>query len=254
LYRLKLTTPQVPRQNEFFMPALIVILFSLLISLPAAADQSSTQAFLEQVISAQGGADNLQKAKTMVQSGRIFSLRRGDVEGRVERRLSSSDHFRIVISYPGEAAEMRILAGEEAWRDNRLAPAPLADAMRLQAARIALPYLLVTRHADFRDAGREDGQGLDGGALRYLELPLGEDLTLRVGIDETSGLILNTRGRMSMQGQHMDFVTEYSNHWSFDGVVMGASEEQYAMGHPIGRTELDRVSFEDELPATLFRP
>jgi hypothetical protein len=236
------------------MPTLIIILFVLFIPLPAAADQASTQAFLEQVISAQGGTDNLQKPKTMVQSGRIFSLRRGDVEGQVQRTLGRPDHFRIVISYPGEAAEMRILAGEEAWRDDTVAPAPLADAMRLQAARIALPYLLVTRQADFRDAGREDGQGLGGGALRYLELPLGEDLTLRVGVDESSGLILNTRGRMSMQGQHMDFVTEYSDHRSFNGVVLGTSEEQHAMGHPIGRTELDRVSFDKELPATLFRP
>lgn len=236
------------------MPVLIIILLLVLAPLPAAAAEAPALTFLERVISAQGGAENLRKTKTMVQDGRIFSLRRGDLEGHVERALGGPDHFRIVISYPAEAPERRILAGDDAWRDDRVAPAPLADAMRLQAARIALPYLLVNRKADFREAGSEKGRGLDGGNLRYLELSLGETLTLRVGIDETSGLILNTRGRMSMQGQHMDFITEYSNHRSFNGVILGSSEEQFAMGHPIGHTELDEVTFPAELPEALFRP
>ena len=236
------------------MPKLLIFLFVILIPAQTSAQDGSVESLLARVIAAHGGAENLQKTRFAVQSGKIFSHRRGETVGRVTRTLGGPENFLIEISYPEEPTEIRLLAGAKALRDGAEASGPLADAMRLQAARIALPYLLVSRRSNFRSAGMEEGKGLAGGRVHYLELDLADSLTLRVGVDEATGLIASTRGRMSMQGQHMDFTTAYSDHREFDGVVLATRENQFAMGRPIGRTEIEQVLFPDKVPAVFFAP
>ena len=109
------------------MPKLLIFLFVILIPAQTSAQDGSVESLLARVIAAHGGAENLQKTRFAVQSGKIFSHRRGETVGRVTRTLGGPENFLIEISYPEEPTEIRLLAGAKALRDGAEASGPLAE-------------------------------------------------------------------------------------------------------------------------------
>ena len=59
---------------------------------------------------------------------------------------------------------------------------------------------------------------------------------------------------MSMAGQAMTFEAHYSDFRSWQGILVAAREDQFAMGRPIGYTVIDKVDFPTALPEQSFQP
>ena len=82
----------------------------------------------------------------------------------------------------------------------------------------------------------------------------GAGLTLSVDIDETSAMIVASRGVLAMHDMEMVFAAAYREHREWDGVVVAAREEQFAMGQHIGQTIIENVFFPESVPNTVFQP
>lgn len=223
-----------------------ILLAGLLLGLLAGtAGAESTDALLERMRETYGGNG---PPPALRQRGTTESLLRGN--GPVDRAYRHPDHFRIEIRYPSQT-ELRVLAGEQAWQQGRPAAPAFRAALKLQAARFALPWLLLERRPALVDGGTIV---VGETTLRLLELPLAEDLRLSAEVDPASGRILRSRGQYTKDGQVMEFATAYEDFASYNGRLFARSERHYAMGRYIGRTQLEHIEILESLPANLFEP
>ncbi len=177
---------------------------------------------------------------------------RGGVVGAVLRELSGFDKFRIEIAYPGPKVELRILNGGQGWNQSGTGPLPMHGAMRLQAARLSLPQLLVARRNGRNDVGPLKGR--DGADLRRLHLPLDPGLSLFIDADLETGLVKRSIGVIMVNGQAIEFISEYADFKVWEGIMLPGREKQYAMGQYIGYTMIDLVEFPQELMNERFQP
>jgi hypothetical protein len=202
------------------------------------------EALLARCLDAYGGPPAL-RIQAVRQRGRTTSALRG--HGTVERSFVVPDRLRVETSFLGGAGEVRVLAGDRGWRNGEPVAGPGYQAMVLQAARLALPRLLIEGRGQLVDRGVvERGES----SLRLLELPLKEGMTLAVEIDEESGRILGSRGSVGA----LVFETRYSDFRRVGDVWFPFREETSVMGHPGARTELDEITLHDTLPPELFVP
>ncbi|MDH3476567.1 MAG: hypothetical protein OEM59_23045, partial [Rhodospirillales bacterium] len=164
-----------------------------------------------------------------------------------------SDKLRVEIGYPGEAPEVRVLDGRRGWTKGVEATGPMTGAMQLQAARMALPRILLEHKARVMDQGMTKGP--DGADIRVLELPLSPHTVLFVGADKATGLIHFSSGVMKFGGgQGMEFATIYSDFKDWNGRLFAGREEQYAMGQHTGYNVIDKVELLESVGAETFRP
>ncbi|UCH73072.1 MAG: hypothetical protein JSU82_11970 [Rhodospirillales bacterium] len=226
---------------------------TLILCLAAApAMGSEATALAERVIAAYGGAESIERGGSLKQSGSLDSFRHGKT-GTVERVFSRPDKLRIEIRIPGAPPESRILNGETGWRDGREVPPMMAKAMLLQAARLDLPYLIMTAGPGITSIGPVD-RG-DGRSLQGLEIPMAAGLRLIAVIDAETGYIVSSHGLIEVApGQGMEFATVYSGHMETDGIVIATEEAHFAQGQPTGRTVLELTDVVQDLPEGEFRP
>lgn len=222
----------------------------LLASTPVYGSEATDLAKL--VIAAYGGAENIERSKSVIQSGRLKSNRHGKT-GIVKRTFSRPDKLRIEIQIPGVPTESRILNGERGWRDGREVPPMMARAMLLQAARLDLPYLImkagqnIKKSMPVNDAGNRD--------LKSLEIPMEKGLRLIAVIDADTGYIVSSHGLISITpDQGMVFATFYSGHKKINGRVIGTEEAHFAQGQPTGNTVLEKSEVVQELSDAIFHP
>jgi len=226
-----------------------ILLFCLV---PATALASEATDLVDRVVAAYGGAAAIQRSGSVRQSGTLDSFRHGKT-GTVERVFSRPDRLRIDIRIPGEPPESRILNGEKGWRDGKEVPPMMAKAMLLQAARLDLPYLILTAGPDIRLLGPVDSG--DGRELKALGVPMAEGLRLVAVIDAKTGYIVGSHGLIEVApGQGMEFATRYSGHTEMDGIVVAAEEAHFAQGQPTGKTVLNKSAVVPDLPDDVFRP
>jgi hypothetical protein len=186
------------------------LLICLIVVPVSGSATESLETFVNRVIEVYGGKDALSLAATVRQTGQTVSLTRGGATASLTRVFQRPDKLRVEIAFPGEQAEVRILNGAQGWRQNSEISGPLHNAMLLQAARIALPLLLLEERENLEDLGTEAGPG--GAHFRILQLPLRPDLNLFVAIDVATGRIRHSRGAMHMAGQPpMEFATTYED-------------------------------------------
>ena len=223
----------------------------LLLPIPAGAGEA-VPAFVDRIVEAYGGAAAISDPAALRQSGQAVSTSRHGKPGAFIRVLQGSDKLRVEIAYPGEATEVRVLDGKKGWTKGTEATGPMAAAMRLQAARVALPGILLENKAQVMDQGMTKGP--DGTDVRVLELPLGPHSVLFVGVDEATGLIHFSSGVMVFGGQRMDFATVYSDFKEWNGRLFAAREEQYAMGQHTGYNLIDKVELLDSVGPETFKP
>jgi len=207
---------------------------------------------VDHVIEAYGGEAALYAARSFRQSGETVSFLRGGTKGGIVRTFQAPDRLRVEITYPGEAPEIRVLDGDRGWQMDQEAAPSLVDAMRLQAARLALPLLL-------RDAGSQvkDLGSVSAGAerrIRSLGLALTDRLALFVDIEVPGYRILSSRGQMRRAGTAMEFGAEYVDFRQWSGVMVAGREEQYAMGQHIGYTVVEKIEILQQPDPAFFRP
>lgn len=223
----------------------------LAVGLMAAAGPAAAQSvgqLVDTMLAAYGGRERLEGVRTLHMTGTTTALRNGQT-GTVERWFAVPDRLRIDIRYPSGEGEDRILDGAEGWRNGARAQDQLRASMVLQAARFRLPLLLAELPA--QEGGRI---GAQAGVLRVLSVDLGAGLGLDVMVDQATGLIRRSRGRLAFGGQTMEFTTDYDDFRLVDGVLIPHHERHGAMGSITGESTLQKVEVDAPLGDAVFRP
>lgn len=223
--------------------ALLLCILSVLLSGQAfAAD--SLQQILDKVASVYGPAPG-----AIRETGTTFSVLEG--EGSLLRLYKFPDKFHIEIAY-AVASEDRTMIGAKAW--NKRVPAnPMSrGAIALQAARIALPWSLLSRQSEAVDRGTATAP--DGRTVRVIEVPLEEALRMLVDVDPQTGYVLRTRSIYVMGGTAVEFSTVFSDFRKEGGRVRAAREEQFAAGAKTGYSFIEKVEYLESIPDSEFAP
>lgn len=227
--------------------ALSLVFF--LVSTPVFGSEATDLAKL--VISAYGGAETIEQIKSVKQSGALKSNRYGKT-GTIRRTFSRPDKLRIDIQIPGAPPESRILDGARGWRDGKEVPPMMAKAMRLQAARLDLPYLIMRAGQDIKLAGPDNPR--NDRHPKGLEIPLAEGLRLIAIIDIDTGYIVSSHGLIAIGPNHeMEFTTIYSSHKEMNGMVFATEEAHFVRGQATGKTVLDKSEVVQDLSDAVFR-
>ena len=198
-----------------------------LVTSPAASAQS-LDVVVGNVMKEYGGTAAWQKVTTIRETGKVVpAMRKGD--GATTRFWQRPDKLRIEIVYPTER-EVRVVDGDHGTRNDKDVTGPSLDAMKLQAARLALPLLLVEKRVSLRDAGVRDG-------FRAIEIPLSASLTVTVDIDPKSWHVVRTTGKTT----GLEFIVDYSDFRRIDGLLFAFVEAGTAQGMPTAKTTLDVI-------------
>jgi len=204
----------------------LTILAALLVA--ASASAQSLDDVVSKVMKEYGGKAAWAKVTSLHETGTVVPvMRKGD--GKLTRTWSGPGKLNVEIVYPTET-EVRIVDGDHGTRNGKEATGGNLDGMKLQAARLELPMLLVTKRAALKDLGTKDG-------VRAVEIPLSETLTLTVNIDPKTSHILRSTGKAS----GLEFVVDYSDFRRVDGLLFPFAEAGMAMGMPTANTKFDSV-------------
>jgi hypothetical protein len=218
-------------------------------ALPAISHAQSVRSdpgpVVDRVLEAYGGGDVVRSVDSYRQEGMLVTSR-GAAHGQVYRISEGPSKLSILVDYPGRS-EVRLLENGVAWRGTSpssltLVDGPLQGAMALQAARIALPRLLDELRAETTLAEPSE----EGTAV--LDIRVGEDLILRVYVEEATSLIVRTESLIESAPAMVGFATDYSDHRSVDGVVFAFREETYASGHRTATSIIESVELNPEGP------
>jgi hypothetical protein len=176
------------------------------------------------VINAYGGAEAWQKVKSFRQVGTVASPMR-PAPGEVTRLWTRPDKLTIEIVYP-TGKETRIVDGDHGTQNGKEASGTGLAAMRLQAARLALPALLIDRRADVKV--REGN---------VIEVAVAPAMTVTMEIDPKTNRVL----RSVSKAEGIEFATTYGDFKSVDGLLFPFSEENFANGTKTATTTLTKV-------------
>jgi len=195
---------------------------------------------VERVLDAYGGRAALDRVKAYRAEGRVVAVMQGR-EGPTTRLFQRPNRLRIELRYAVEP-ELRIVAGARGWRgsEDGVEPAsgPMLDAMILQAARAAVPWILMEHAAEARRIEPREHRGRQ---LVGLEIPLGGGMTLRLWIDPSTRRVEVSQGTLAHHGMGTAFETAYGDFRMVDGVLFAFREENYASGAHTGYTAIERV-------------
>jgi len=203
----------------------------------AAAHAQSLDDVISNVMKEYGGQASWQKVVSIRETGTVVPMmRKGD--GKLMRLWGKPDKLKVEIVYPTET-EVRIVDGDHGTRNDKKVTGGSLDAMRLQAARMALPTLLVDKRASLHDLGAKDG-------VRTIEIPLSESLTLTVTIDQKTWHILRSTGKAG----ELEFIVDYSDFRRVEGLLFPFAEAGTAQGMPTANTKFDSVTLNVPVPST----
>jgi len=222
---------------------LLLCMLSLVLSGHALAADSLAQV-LDKVATAYGPAPG-----AIRETGTTFSVLEG--EGSLLRLYKFPDRFHIEIAY-AIASEDRTMIGAKSW--NKRAPANdlPRGSIALQAARIALPWSLLSRQSAAIDRGT--ASATDGRTVRVIEIPLDDVLRMLVDVDPQTGDVLRSRGIYVTGGTAVEFATLFSDFRKNGGRVHAAREEQFAARAKTGYSFIEKVEFLETIPDSAFAP
>ena len=181
----------------------------------------SLQSLADKVIAAYGPWQNVTAVR---QTGRVVPAMRPG-EGKLTREWQRPDKLRVEIAYPSHT-EIRVVDGNHGTQNGKEANGMGLDAMRLQAARIAVPLLLVEKRASLRTAGEN-----------AIEIPLDSKTSVTIEVDPATGHILKSIGR----AEGIEFSTSYSDFHTVDGLLFAFKEVNTAMGATTATNELAKI-------------
>ena len=178
---------------------------------------------VDKVVNAYGGAAAWEKVTSFHETGSVTSKMRSG-KGQLDRTWQRPDKLRVQIVYPSHT-EVRDVDGDKGTSNGEPAEGMMLDAMRLQAARLALPLLLVQKRSALKVVD-----------ATHIEVPLDGAMTLTVEVDG-SGRIIKSAGKAT----GVEFSTTYSDFRTVDGLVFAFREENSAQGMPTGDNEIAKV-------------
>lgn len=203
--------------------------------LAASVHAQSLDDVVSKVMKEYGGPAAWEKVTTLRESGTVVPvMRKGD--GKMTRFWQKPDKLRIEIVYPTDK-EVRVVDGDHGTRNDKEVTGGSLDAMKLQAARLALPYLLVEKRTSLKDLGTKDD-------VRSIEIPLSAALTLTVTIDQKTSHILRSAGKAG----ELEFIVDYSDFRKVGGLLFPFAEAGTAQGMPTANTKIDAI--EVNVPST----
>ena len=194
------------------------MLATLLIAAAAHAD------VIDDVVNAYGGAEAWSKVKSFRQTGTVSSPMR-PAPGDVTRTWTRPDKLTFEVVYP-TSKETRVVDGDHGTQNGKEAAGMGLAAMRLQAARLALPALLLDRRADVKV---RDGN--------VLEVAIAPGLTVTMEVDAKTHRVVRSVGK----GEGIEFATSYGDFRSVGGLLFPFSEENFANGTKTATTTLAKV-------------
>src|SRR5258708_3023609 len=204
----------------------LIVLAALFLA--ATAHAQSLDDVVANVMKEDGGQAAWEKVTAVGESGRVVSMmRKGD--GKMTRFWQKPDKLRFDVIYPAEH-EVRVVDGDHGTRNDKEVTGGSLDAMKLQAARLALPLLLAEKRTSLHDLGTKDG-------VRSIEIPLSGSLTLTVNSDLKTSHILRSTGKAS----GLEFVVDYSDFRRVNGLLFPFAEAGMAQGMPTANTKLDAI-------------
>jgi len=237
-------------QSNRIVPLAGFLVFLTFASCAAAGED--VDRLVAQTIREYGGEKALRAAPAVRHVGEVTSLLRKNAVGTLVREFERPGKLRVEIRYPSDF-EVRVYDGKVGWRQGKVVTGAPLDAMVLQAARMALPLVLLDRKRDLIDRGRTTFEGKE---VRTLELPLGNRLSLTVDIDPSSGRIVRSSGKGGDRGDGvpLEFVTRYADFRVAGGVLHPFREGNFANGFVTGETTLSKVEVRKSFPPETFLP
>ncbi len=213
------------------------------------APPAAARALIARVVDAYGGRAALQRVHAYRIEGTLFSSLR-HTDSPTVREFERPGRLRVRIDY-ANGSELRVVDGARGWRNEGGGPVvpahgPMLDAMVLQAARAAVPWILMERAVAPTD--------VDGVSAPGVEIPLGDGLALRAWVDPATHRVLLSQGTLDHGGMRTHFETKYGDFHRVNGVWFAYDEENWASGAPTGHTSITRVTLNPELPAGTFAP
>jgi len=227
---------------------LISIVLAVVAAAPACGQSDAVSAALEQMIASYGGAENLQKLDSMVQEWDLLALTRNQ-QGSDKRSVRLPEQLKVELAYP-DRQETRILNGDSGYaifddREPTAASAMQTSAMRLQLMRLYSPLTLRDKRDDL-ELSRGDG---------YVTLTLREHgVQADYVVSTDTWHIVKVVGQLAANGTAMQFVTEYSEFSSVDGVLVAHRENKYVGGMNTALLRLQRITVDADFDDAEFEP
>lgn len=255
-----MSAPRSPRPNRTarwwvaLLPAALMVVATLPPAAARAAAPKDAADLIGRIVEAHGGWKRLSAVKAYRVEGELFSVRRHDASPTV-RVSAGPSRFKVLIDY-ADGHEARLLDGAEGWRaigGEAFEPSsgPMLDAVRLQAARSAVPWLL---HDHVGDARLIEPYAADSARWPGLEIALEGGLLLRVYADPATWRVAMSQGLLTHGGMQTHFETFYADWKQVDGIWFAHSEQNWASGAHTGQTHLDRVLLDPPLAPDEFTP
>jgi hypothetical protein len=179
---------------------------------------------VDDVIAAYGGAEAWQKVKSFRQSGTVDSPMR-PAPGNVTRLWTRPDKLTFEVVYP-TSKEVRIVDGDHGTQNGKEATGMGLAGMRMQAARLAIPLLLIGHRANV--------QVRDG---HVLEVAIGPGITMTMEVDPKTNRVVRSVGK----GEGIELATTYADFRKVDGLLFPFSEESFANGTKTATTTLAKI-------------
>jgi hypothetical protein len=189
-----------------------------------AALNNNLDNLIARVMTTYGGAAAWSKVTGLHETGAVTPAMRPG-EGKLTRDWQRPDKLRVEIVYP-TSTEVRVVDGDHGTQNGKDASGMGLDAMRLQAARLSLPELLIEKRATLRQPGEH-----------VIEIPLGPSMTLTVEVDPATGHIIRSTGKAS----GIEFSTSYTDFRNVDGLLFAFREENSAAGMKTGTNQLAKI-------------
>lgn len=211
----------------------LVLLLLAAVALPALASDPAVgvDKIVDGVIAAYGGEAAWKSVASIEQKGTTTSAMGGS--GAMTRTWQRAHKLRVEIAY-ADHTEVRDVDGATGTRNGKPVTGLQLDAMTLQWARLAIPILLIEQRAKIHDLGEKDG-------LRVLEIPLNDTLTVMAAVDPKTFHVVRSASKGTMNGQTIEFVTEYKDLRKQDGLLFAFTEENFAQGMKTADTKIESV-------------
>lgn len=208
---------------------------------------------LEHCIEAHGGRERLAAIDGGKALWGMASTMSGDTMA-VTRTWDNQRRYRIE-KRNGDRIESRWLCGDEAWFQTPDTLVSLSGTGRYNAELFS--YLVLRMPLAAEEAGFDDVRYADRSAddsLEYLYCMKQDTLMLVLGIDRESHLIRQVEGVIYQGEQYFVFVNYFGDHAPVDGVVFPHALTNVAMGVIVGYSRLEKVLFDEALPADFCEP
>lgn len=230
------------------LPRLFSLMLLIGFSQPCFTQSPDVQTILDQLVQTYGGEINLRKMDNMVQEWDLTALM-GNRHGTDTRSVRAPDQLRVDLSYP-QKSETRILSGDSAFVIFGDAAAEEVtgmqrDAMRLQLMRLYSPLML---------RNKIDSVSLvEQGGLLALSL-VENGLHVHYMINRENWHIEKVAGSLLMGGKEIQFLTEYSDFTTIEGVLVHQKENKYANGANTAVLQLLDITFDASIDDRKFLP